>query len=742
MRSTWRRAMLSRWRKAGSSFRPKAPVKDDDLNSLLAEFGGGTSHATDWREYYHAIRERLWILLLCLTLAGIGAAIFMSRQEPRFRARSVLFLEQEQDRVLEKLKGVREEAVGSIDMINTVVDLLGSYPFAVRVAERAKLNDDPRFLASMPPSAGKSATIPEAASALTHCVSAGYRKNTRLIDIFVTHPDPALATTLANAYADEYLRSVFEKRTEANKAAQQFLLEEAERLRKKMRISEEAMQSFRERERAASLENLQESTQTKLTNLTSQLAQLEERMFQLDTDLKVARANAGNTDELLRLPSVATEQKVAKLTEAIAEQERAFMLLTQRYRAKHPAYIAARTQKDALVAERNSVLKNVVALLETGREHLEAQSEELKSARDEQEKKLLVVTGKSVENNDLKRELETDTAMHQSVLSRIKEIDVTKGLTDSPVRVHERAIGAGPVGITPLKVYGGGLFAGLVLGIGLILGLHFIDHSIQTVEQAEQATGLPVLSAIPKKKKQKGAIHERALDSVTDRNGLIAESFRSLRASLAMLAHSDTRRSFLFTSAMPSEGKTFCSTNFAATLGQQGFRTLLIDADLRKPTVSPIFFREHRKPGLSEVLSGQVTLDEAVIATEIENLAVLTAGGRAPNPSELIATPRMRELVQEALSQYDRVVIDTAPLLAVSDTLLIAPHVNVSCIVIRANSTSRKTAARAVRALSDIKCRPAGVVLNFLPTGPGREYYYSDTYYGSYSSKGVYGAKT
>ena len=708
---------------------------------MLAEFGGGTSHATDWREYYHAIRERLWILLLCLTLAGIGAAIFMSRQEPRFRARSVLFLEQEQDRVLDKLKGVREEAVGSIDMINTVVDLLGSYQFAFRVAERTKLHEDPRFAASMPPPAGKSATIPEAAGALTRCIASGYRKNTRLIDIFVTHPDPALATALANAYADEYLRSVFEKRTEANKAAQQFLFEEAERLRKKMRVSEEAMQSFRERERAASLENLQESTQTKLTNLTSQLAQLEEKMFQLDTDLKVARANAGNTDELLRLPSVATEQKVARLTESIAEQERAFMLLTQRYRAKHPAYIAARTQKDALVAERNSVLKNVVALLETGREHLEAQSVELKSARDEQEKRLLVVTGKSVEHNDLKRELETDTAMHQSVLSRIKEIDVTKGLTDSPVRVHERAIGAGPVGITPLKVYAGGLFAGLVLGIGLILGLHFIDHSIQTVEQAEQAAGLPVLSAVPKKKKQKGA-SERTLDSITDRNGQIAESFRSLRASLAMLAHADTRRSFLFTSANPSEGKTFCSTNFAATLSQQGFRTLIIDADLRKPTVSPMFFREHRKPGLSDVLSGQVTLDEAVIPTEIENLSVLTAGGRAPNPSELIATPRMRELVQEALSLYDRVVIDTAPILAVSDTLLIAPHVNVSCIVIRANSTSRKTAARAVRALSDIKCRPAGVVLNFLPSGSGRDYYYSGKYYGSYSSKGVYGAKT
>ena len=717
-------------------------MKDGDLASILQELGGGApAQANDWHEYYQVIRERFWVILLFLALSGIAAALYMSRQEPRFRARAVIFLEQEQDRVLNNVKGVREEAIASLDMINTVVDLLCSYPFAVRVAERLKLHEDTRFVASIPVHSGPKATAPEAAGALVSMISAGYRKNTRLIDIFVTHPDPAVATLLANGYADEYLRSVFEKRTDANKAAQQFLVEEAERLRKKMRISEEAMQSFREKERASSIENLQESTQNKLTGMITQMGEIEQRMFQLDTDLKVARTNADNTDELLRLPSVASEGKVARLTEALADQERALALLSQRYRAKHPAYVAARTQLESLTLERKSVLRNVVSLLETGREHLQTQYEEVKKSREEQEARLLVITGKSVITNDLKRELDADTAMHQSVLARMKEIDVSKGLTDSPIRIHERAGGAGPVGISPLKVYGSAAFVGLLLGVGLLFGLHFIDHSIKTVEQVEQISGLPVLAAVPRKKKQKG-VEDRTLDSVIDRQGIIAESFRSLRASVAMLAKAETRRSFLFTSAMPSEGKTFCSTNFAVTLCQQGFKTLIIDADLRKPKVSPVFFGEHRKPGLSEVLSGQIVLEEAIIATEIENLSVLTAGGRAPNPAELIATPRMRELLDEALALYDRVVIDTAPVLAVSDGLLIAPHANVTCLVIRAGSTTRKTASRALRALTEIKCRPAGVILNFLPTGSGSEYYYSGKYYGSYSSKGVYGAKT
>jgi len=226
---------------------------------------------------------------------------------------------------------------------------------------------------------------------------------------------------------------------------------------------------------------------------------------------------------------------------------------------------------------------------------------------------------------------------------------------------------------------------------------------------------------------------------VAERDGMIAEGFRSLRTSLAMTAHAEDRRTFMFTSAQPAEGKTFCSTNFAVTLTQQGFKTLLIDADLRRPKVSLVMFGENRKPGLTDVLSGQIGFDEAVMTTEISDLMVLTAGNRAPNLAELLATKRMRDLIKEASLVYDRVVIDTAPALAVSDSLLIAPHVDVTCLVLRSFKTPRKTFVRALKALDDIDCHPAGTVLNFLPTGFGSYYYYSGKYYGNYGKKGVYG---
>ncbi|MGB8168168.1 MAG: polysaccharide biosynthesis tyrosine autokinase [Chthoniobacteraceae bacterium] len=718
-------------------------MSKDSLNYGEAEAAeADPAQGTDWREYYVAVRERFWVVLLCLALGAIGAAIYASRQVPRFEARAVLFLEQEQDRVLKDVKGVREEQISTVDMINTKVDLLRSYSFAQRVSERLKLNEDPGFRAGIPAIGSRQLTSAEAAGALVGLVSAQYRKNTRLIDVSVSHPDPTIATMLANAFADEYVRYVFEKRSEASKAAQTYLLEEAERLRRKMRVSEEGMQSFRQRERAPSVENMQVEAQTKVTQLSGRMTEMEGKMEQLDADLKIARASSGKPEELLRLPSVAAEPQVARLTQAVAEREREILLLSQRYRAKHPAYLAARTQLDSLVAERNNVLRDSVTLLETFRKNFQSQYDEAKKSKEEHEARLLEITGKSVEFNDLKRELETDTAMYSSLLARIKEIDMTRGLTDSPVRIHERANGAAPLGASRPKIFLVGSLLGLAIGVGLVLGRHFLDQSVKSVEQVEQLSGLPVLAAIPKKRQGQGEAGAQSLDTVAERNGVVAEAFRSLRASLSTLAGSESRRSFLVTSALPSDGKTFCSANFAVSLAQQGFKTLLIDADLRKPTVARVLFGQHREPGLSDVLSSQIPLDEAVNPTPIENLFVLTSGVRAPNPAELLAGARFGEVLRDALHTFERVVIDSAPALAVGDAFLIAPYANVTVMVVRSFATPRKAVVRAIRALAEIKCRPVGIVLNCLPTGAGRDYYYSGKYYGEYSGKGVYGSKS
>ncbi len=692
----------------------------------------------DWREYFHAVVDRLWVVILCLTLSAIYAGYNLTKSETTYRARSVIFIEQESARILDpKLTQVRDEQIRSIDMINTVVDLLRSYPFAQRVAARLKLDQDPRFLSAAGISA-KDASPDRVAASLNGMSSAVFRTQTRLIDLYLTTPDPNLSVKLANAFADEYIRYVFERRTEASKSATQFLLEEADRLRKRMRVSEEAMQSFRERERAASIENMLSTAQSQLTDINATQASLAQKIFQIDSDLAIIRGGEQALEQLLSLPSIASEPKVVQLNENLLARERELTLISQRYRQKHPTYISLKTQIDLTRKDLNSVLFDAGGLLENTRNRLQILLTQTKNARLESEGRLLEVTEKSIEYNDIKREQETDLALYNSVLSRLKEVDVTKQLTESPVRIHEAAVGAAPIRPSATKVWMQSLLGGLIAGIGIAILLFFLDTSVKTVDQVELLTGVNVIAAIPKL-----SLTTRASVLVTneERSGIVAESFRSLRASLTLHQLNENARTFLFTSSMPSEGKTFCSSNYAVTLAQQGFNTLFIDADLRKPGGSIVFFGENRKPGLSEVLMRTCTMKNAIMPTHIDGLNILTAGGRAPNPSELLTFDNIERFLTEALSTYDRVVVDSAPLLAVSDTLLIAPHIDLCTLVVRAFGTPRKMVMRALKSLEETKTEAAGLVLNFLPSGRGGyyAYYYSGKYYGSYGAKGVYG---
>jgi len=692
--------------------------------------------AIDWREYFHAVVDRLWLVILCLVVSGIYAAYKLSTVETVYRARSVLFIEQEQAKILEAQQ-VRDEAIRSIDMINTAVDLLRSYTFAQRVAAWLKLDQDPRFLsaAGIP---ARLASLDRVTAALTGMMSANYRPQTRLIDVFCSSSDPNISVKLANAYADEYIRYLNERRADASKSATQFLLEERDRLQEKMRVSEEKMQAFRERERAASVENMLAAAQGQLSDINASLAEIQQRIRQIDSDLAVVRANKDDLDQLLTLPSVASEPKVVQLSESMRARERELALISNRYRAKHPTYIMLNTQIDLTQKDLNKVLYDASGLLETTRNRLLLQETELTGARDKAERRLLDVTSKTVEYNYLKRELESDQALYNSVLSRFKEVDLTKQLTESPVRIHEKAIGAQPIRPSATKQWVQNLLAGLAVGIALSILLFLLDTSIKTVDQIEQLTGVNVIAAIPKL-----SLSSRAsvLVANEERSGIVAESFRSLRASLTLHRLNENARTFLFSSSMPSEGKTFCSSNYAVTLAQQGFNTLFIDADLRKPGGSIVFYGENRKPGLSEVLMRSCTMKNAIMASHIDNLSVLTAGGRAPNPSELLTFDNIERVLTEALSKYDRVVVDSAPLLAVSDTLLIAPHIDLCTLVVRAFSTPRKMVMRAIKSLEETKTEPAGLILNFLPSGRGGyyAYYYSGKYYGSYGAKGVYG---
>jgi polysaccharide biosynthesis transport protein len=279
--------------------------------------------------------------------------------------------------------------------------------------------------------------------------------------------------------------------------------------------------------------------------------------------------------------------------------------------------------------------------------------------------------------------------------------------------------------------------AGLLLSAGSILLVDHLDSSVRTVDEAEKHFGLPVLAAVPEAKAED--IQGTAV-MTEDTGGPQAEAFRNLRASLSLLGEEAKRRFFVVTSAIPSEGKTFSSTNLAASLAIQGFRTILVDADLRRPALSAnLITKSDRKNeeyrGLSDVLAGVCTPAEAIKETEVQNLWLLPAGRRAPNPGELLSQNAMLKLLEKFLSEYDRVILDTAPVCAVSDALSLAPHAHACVVVVRYGKTPRRAIKRAVTLLQKSGAKLAGLVLNRMPTSRGASYYYY--YYGdAYESGG------
>ena len=517
----------------------------------------------------------------------------------------------------------------------------------------------------------------------------------------------------------------------------------------------------------------------KLQELSTKTTTAKTERLRLEGELSLIEQAGDNLDKLLSVPSIASAPAVVERRRDVAQVEAALATLSQRYKEKHPRMIAAK----AALNETRAALKQTVmqqpAVLKNAIEQARATEESLRTAGGEQEKAALALNKAAIGYQELARQADTDRALYESVLRQIKETDLTKGTKTNAVSVIEHSpLPSAPVSPNPMKAIALGLLGGIAAGLGTIFGLNALDRSIKTVDQAEATFGLPVLAAIPEISRSEatsdrpeseapeGTSSYRLVAEAPE--GPAAEAFRNLRASLSLLGPEAERKVFLFTSALPNEGKSFTSANYSLSLAQQGHRVLLIDGDLRRPSLHKIFRdvgatdaaeTTEEQRGIVDYLVGEVSLSEAVRVVSARDvdiigtapsspgstvtatggqLSVLAGGRRAPNPAELLSGHSFAELVAEASRLFDRVVIDSAPVLAVSDTLLMTPHVQSVCVVVRARRTARNAVQRAASLLVGAGSRLAGVILNRLPRNRGTDYYYYYASHGYGAGEGSY----
>jgi polysaccharide biosynthesis transport protein len=786
----------------------------------------GGRRGFDFRHYWHSLVEKIWVVALCV-VAGLFLGLGYLATTPKlYQGHTVLEVEMEEPSLIEGDHATASGArsfLSSEQALRTIEQNLDNRTLMARVIHVEGLaNDGGRaFLgksvkANAKTTPAPSSPRPGAASSSTASVSNAdlvapaftpleeamggtlakmvkpvVRRNSRLIDLYVTNYDPVIAQRLAEAVAREYIRSAIERRMGFSQQSLRYLLEEEERLKNNLRKSEHAVAEYKEKTPDA----LQlgggaaaTGTQTgagagtatrgglvedKLQELTSKLTAAKADRMRLEGELRQVEQTGENVDGLVAIPSIGSATLVADHRKDVVQLEATVATLSQRYKEKHPKMLAAR----AALTEARAALKRAVlaqpAVLKSTIEQAHTTEANLTVAVREQEKAALALNKAAIGYQELARQAETDRALYESVLRQIKETNLTKDVKTTPISIVEHSpVPRFPVSPSIPKSIILGLLGGLALGLGFVYVVDILDRSIKTVDQAETTLALPVLSAVPEIRKKAAGDSQTPTDSKAPAasasyrlmaeapEGPTAEAFRNLRASLALLGPEAERKVFLFTSAVPNEGKSFSSANYALALAQQGYRVLLIDGDLRRPSLHKIFLPtsgqvadEDDSKGVVDCLVGAADLSSAARKAETGRfeiaasekatatggeLSVLTGGRRAPNPAELLSGPAFGRLLSEATRLYDRVIIDTAPVLAVSDTLLMTPLVQTVCVVVYAGKTPRNAVQRALGMLTGAGGRPAGVILNRMPRRRGSGYYY---YYATHGyGKGSYGS--
>lgn len=778
-----------------------------------------TTRGIDFRHLWHTLLERIWILVVCV-LAGLFLALgYLARTPKIYQGHIVLEVEFAEPTMVaseDPTSRVRSMFLASQEALRTIEQTFTNRSLLARVIRSEGLaDDDGATLLGLgktkvsPSSSAKPAVSSTAsehdivvtpkeealAGALAGMVKPVIRRGTRLIDLFVTNRDPVMAHRLAEAVGREYIRNSIERRASFTQDTLRFLLEEEERLKRNLQKSEAAVAEYKEKTPdalqlggGAAATGSQTGAgagggrgglvEDKLQELSTKLLVAKTDRLRLEGELRQVELAGDNLSELLAIPSVMNAPEVAEKRREVGQIESALATLSQRYRDKHPKMIAAK----AALAETRSALRRAAvdqpSVLRNAVEQARRAENNLETATQEQEKAALALNKAASGYQELARQAETDRALYESVLRQIKQTDLTKGSKANAVSVVEHTpISRTPVSPSVKKSIALGLLGGLAAGLAIVFGLNVLDRSLRTVDQAETTLGLPVLAAVPEVKRGEASVRpegEAGPPSIASYRlmaeapeGPAAEAFRNLRAALSLLGPEAERKVFMFTSALPSEGKSFTSANYALSLAQQGHRVLLIDGDLRRPSLHKIFIRpgpgengeaDVDVAGIVDYLIGEISLEDAVhpvAARDVDvlgtapadertvtatggGLSVLTGGRRAPNPAELLSGRSFGELIVEASKLFDRVVIDSAPVLAVSDTLLMAAHVQSVCVVVRAGTTARNAVQRALSLLTAAGRQPAGVILNRLPRGRGTGYYYYYASHGYGAGEGSY----
>ena len=554
-------------------------------------------------------------------------------------------------------------------------------------------------------------------------------RGSRLYNVSVESSDPVFAARAADTLVEEYVKSNFERRTEATAKSLQFLADEIQKQQKKVEDSERAMAQYRETNNALSLEDRQNTVVASLNQVNDQYTRARTERIQKEAVYTQVKSlpSAALAESI---PAITNHPSVQTLRARVAELQRTRTQLNERYGPKHAQVIENENALADATKQYQDALRGAVESIRNDYETALSLERRLAAALEDSKSAAMDLNRKSVSYTVLEREAQSNRQIYDSLIQRQNELQIISNSGGNNVRLMDRAVAPGsPYTPDIRRNFMVGALAGILLALGLVVAIDYLDDTIKTPEDITRRLKLPFLGLVPAVKGNGGPLLSQEVPHE------FGEAFRALRTSLVFSSGSEGTRVIALTSAQPVEGKTTTACNMAIALAFGGSRVLLIDADMRRPSVSRTLGIENTV-GLSHLLTGQATARQAIRTTEVQNLWVMTAGVTPPNPSELLASDRMKTLIANVQKgPFDWVLIDTPPVLAVTDAVIVAPWVSGVVFVIGSEMTQRRLAERAVETLLTSRPHVLGAVLNRVDIV--RNKYYYSRYYG-YKYKNYY----
>jgi succinoglycan biosynthesis transport protein ExoP len=545
-------------------------------------------------------------------------------------------------------------------------------------------------------------------------------RGSRLVDVYFDAADPEFAARAVNTLVDEYVTQNLEIKIENVANQLTWLASEVKRQQAALEASERALAEYQERQDAGALADNQNIVVTRLNQLSDEATRARTDRILKQTVWEQVK-QAGQDRESLSV--ILQNPNVQNLRSRITELRRRQGQLSERYFDKHPDVIKVNSEISDAEQQYNVEIQKAVQNARTDFEAAVSRERELSRELDNQKGAATALNRKNVDYSVLQRTAETNRQTYNDLLRREQELRVVANSRANNVRVVDRAEVPGtPYTPNHRRDWMLALLFGGVLALGAVFGLDYMDDSVRTPEDVKRRLHLPLMGLVPS---VRGERHPLLSGPVPHDFG---EAFRSLRTSLMAQKATNGPHLVAVTSAQPLEGKTTTAANIAMALAVGGARVLLVDADMRRPNVHKVV-RLNNDRGLSQLLAGQARMREVVLRTHDPNLLVITAGRAPSNPSELLASERMRALITGLESgPFDWVIIDTPPILAVTDAAIVAPLVNAVMFVVGAEMTPWRLAERAVETLRGNSRTPLFAVLNKVDFA--RNKYYYSRYYG------------